>query len=95
MDRWITDREPAGLEPGGVLVAPITDPSCTPRLLPAPAVVVDLGAPLSHAVLVSPGLGSPCAVSVHGSSTTIPAGSAVATVDGSAETVTVIELSEG
>jgi rifampicin phosphotransferase len=94
MDRWITDREPAGLEPGGVLVAPITDPSCTPRLLPAPAVVVDVGAQVSHAVLVSRGLGIPCAVNVHGSSTTIPDG-AVATVGGCAGPVTVIELSEG
>ena len=86
--------DPAGLEPGDVLVAPITDPSWTPLFVPAAAVVVDVGAQVSHAVIVSRELGIPCAVSVHGASTTIPDG-AVITVDGSTGTVTVIELPEG
>ncbi len=42
--------DPKGLEPGDVLVAPLTDPSWTPLFLAAEAVVVDVGATLSHAV---------------------------------------------
>ena len=45
--------DPAGLGPGDVLVAPITDPSWTPLFLAAEAVVVDVGATMSHAVIVS------------------------------------------
>ncbi len=86
--------DPAGLEPGDVLVAPITDPSWTPLFVPAAAVVVDVGAQVSHAVIVSRELGIPCVVSVHDATRTIPDG-AVVTVDGIAGTVTVIEPPEG
>jgi pyruvate,water dikinase len=57
-------------------------------------VVVDVGAQVSHAVIVSRELGIPCVVSVHGATRTIPDG-AVVTVDGDAGTVTVTELPEG
>jgi pyruvate,water dikinase len=86
--------DPAGLEPGDVLVAPITDPSWTPLFVPAAAVVVDVGAQVSHAVIVSRELGIPCVVSVHDATRTIPDG-AIVTVDGSAGTVTVIDSPEG
>ena len=43
---------PRGLGPGEVLVAPITDPSWTPLFVAAEAVVVDVGAQMSHAVIV-------------------------------------------
>jgi pyruvate,water dikinase len=86
--------DPAGLEPGDVLVAPITDPSWTPLFVPAAAVVVDVGAQVSHAVIVSRELGIPCVVSVHDATRIIPDG-AVVTVDGIAGTVTVTELPEG
>ena len=45
----LDSNDPTALEPGDVLVAPITDPSWTPLFVPAAAVVVDVGAPLSHA----------------------------------------------
>ena len=64
--------DPAGLEPGDVLVAPITDPSWTPLFVPAAAVVVEVGAQVSHAVIVSRELGIPCVVSVHGATTDHP-----------------------
>ncbi|MEZ5343890.1 MAG: PEP-utilizing enzyme, partial [Acidimicrobiales bacterium] len=52
--RVVTDsHDPTALEPGDILVAPITDPSWTPLFVPASAVVVDVGAPLSHAIIVS------------------------------------------
>ena len=78
------------LEPGDVLVAPITDPSWTPLFVPASAVVVDVGAQVSHAVIVSRELGIPCVVSVTDATRRIPEG-ALVTVDGTTGTVTVGE----
>lgn len=80
--------DPGALEPGDVLVAPITDPSWTPLFVPASAVVVDVGAQLSHAIIVSRELGIPCVVSVTGGTQKIPDG-ALVTVDGTTGTVTL------
>lgn len=77
------------LEPGDVLIAPLTDPSWTPLFVPAAAVVVDVGAAVSHAVIVSRELGIPCVVSVTGATRKIPDG-AMVEVDGTHGTVTVI-----
>jgi pyruvate,water dikinase len=73
--------DPRDLAPGDVLVAPITDPSWTPLFVPAEAVVVDVGAQMSHAVIVSRELGIPCVVSVTGATRRIPDG-ALVEVDG-------------
>ena len=81
--------DPSGLGPGDVLVAPITDPSWTPLFLAAEAVVVDVGATMSHAVIVSRELGIPCVVSAVGATTSIPDGAEIE-VDGNAGTVTVL-----
>lgn len=90
--RVVTDpADPRGLEPGDVLIAPITDPSWTPLFVPAEAVVVDVGAVMSHAVIVSRELGIPCAVSVTNATRKIPDG-AIIEVDGSSGTVTIISL---
>jgi pyruvate,water dikinase len=87
--RIVTDpAAPGDLEPGDILVAPITDPAWTPLFLAVAGVVVDVGAHLSHAAIVSRELGIPAVVSVAGASTTIPDGARV-TVDGSSGTVTV------
>lgn len=83
--------DPRGLEPGDVLVAPLTDPSWTPLFVPADAVVVDVGASMSHAVIVSRELGIPCAISVQDATRRIPDG-ALIEVDGGAGTVTIIAL---
>jgi len=83
--------DPAGLEPGDILVAPITDPAWTPLFVPAAAVVVNVGAQVSHAVIVSRELGIPCVVSVQHATERIPDG-ALITVDGSTGTVTIDEL---
>jgi len=82
--------EPGDLGPGDVLVAPITDPSWTPLFLAAEAVVVDVGATMSHAVIVSRELGIPCVVSATGATTRIKDGSTIE-VDGNAGTVTILE----
>lgn len=83
--------EPGDLGPGDVLVAPLTDPSWTPLFVPAEAVVVDVGAQMSHAVIVSRELGIPCAVSVTDATLRIPDGATIE-VDGSTGTVTVLSL---
>jgi pyruvate,water dikinase len=80
--------DPTALQPGDVLIAPITDPAWTPLFVPASAVVVDVGAQISHAVIVSRELGIPCVVSVIGATGKIADG-AMVTVDGAAGTVTV------
>ena len=82
--------EPGDLGPGDVLVAPITDPSWTPLFLAAEAVVVDVGAVMSHAVIVSRELGIPCVVSAVGATASIPDG-AMIQVDGNTGEVTILE----
>ena len=79
----------ARLEPGDVLVAPFTDAAWTPLFLIAGAVVVDVGAMNSHAVVVSRELGIPSVLSVTTGTAQLRDGMEV-TVDGTAGTVTVV-----
>jgi pyruvate,water dikinase len=81
--------DPRGLCPGEVLVAPITDPSWTPLFVPAGAIVVDVGAQMSHAVIVSRELGIPAVVSVTGATQRITNG-AMVEVDGNAGVVRIL-----
>ncbi len=83
--------DPTVLGPGEILVAPYTDPAWTPLFVPAGAVVVDVGAALSHAIIVSRELGIPCAVSVLDATRRIPDG-AIIEVDGGTGAVTIISL---
>ena len=80
--------DPAVLQPGDVLVAPITDPAWTPLFLVASAVVVEVGANLSHAAIVARELGIPAVVSVEHATDRLPDGTVVE-VDGTRGTVTV------
>ena len=82
----LTPTSASALEPGDVLVAPGTDPSWTPLFVPAAAVVVDVGAALSHAVIVSRELGIPCVPSAVDATRRIPDG-AIVDVDGDNGTV--------
>jgi pyruvate,water dikinase len=81
--------DPMAIDPGDVLIAPITDPAWTPLFVPAAAVVVNVGAQVSHAVIVSRELGIPCVVSVQHATDCIPDG-ALVEVDGSTGTVTML-----
>jgi pyruvate,water dikinase len=76
------------LDPGEIIVAAITDSSWGPLFLAAGAVVVETGAMISHAAIVSRELGIPAVVSVSGATRRIEDGASV-TVDGNAGTVTV------
>ena len=78
-------------QPGEVLVAPQTDPSWTPLFMVASAVVVDVGALGSHAMIVSRELGIPCAAGVSHATRRIPDGAEVE-VDGSTGRVTVLSV---
>jgi rifampicin phosphotransferase len=89
--RVITDTaQIAAFEPGEILIAPQTDPSWTPLFMVAAGVVVDVGALISHAMIVSRELGIPCAAGVGGASKRIPDGTLLE-VDGSSGKVTVLE----
>ena len=93
--RIITGLDQAGrIEPGDVLVAPFTDAAWTPLFLVAGAVVVDLGAINSHAMVVARELGIPCVVSVQDATSRIPDDALIA-VDGTAGTVAVMAPSAG
>jgi len=83
-----TPDEAGELEPGDILVAPQTDPSWTPLFVVAGAVVVNVGAANSHAMIVSRELGIPCLAGLEGATQRIPDG-AIVTVDGSLGTVTI------
>lgn len=86
----LDSNDPSALGPGDVLIAPITDPSWTPLFVPAAAVVVDVGAALSHAIIVSRELGIPCVISATDATRRIPDGARVR-VDGSTGVVTVLD----
>jgi pyruvate,water dikinase len=88
--RIITDPyEPGDFEQGDVLVAPQTDPAWTPLFVTAAAVVVNVGALITHAVIVCRELGLPCAVSVQDATLRIPDG-AMVEVDGSTGAVVIL-----
>ncbi len=83
--------DPTALDPGDILVAPLTDPSWTPLFVSAGGVVVNVGAPQSHAMIVSRELGIPCVPSVTDATRRIPNGSLIE-VNGDAGTVTILGL---
>ena len=89
--RVITDpSDPGDLQPQDVLVARHTDPSWTPLFSAVSAVVVDVGATISHAVIVARELGVPCVTSATNATSLIPDGTLIE-VNGSAGTVTILE----
>lgn len=59
-------REALRMPPGGVLVAPSTDPSWTPAFLRAGALVMETGGYLSHGAIVAREFGIPAIVNLPG-----------------------------
>lgn len=89
--RVVTSAEAATsamLEPGEILVAPVTDAAWTPLFIPAAGVVVETGGILSHAATVAREFGIPAVAQIRGITSLIPDGATV-TIDGSNGTVTV------
>jgi len=92
--RVITDpSEPGDLEPGDVLVAPLTDPAWTPLFMAAGAVVVNVGGQISHSIIVCRELGLPCVVSATDATLRIPDGATIE-VNGDTGAVTVLSIPE-
>jgi rifampicin phosphotransferase len=90
--RIVTDpSDPGELEPGDILVAPLTDPAWTPLFMAVAGAVIDVGGQISHAIIVSRELGLPCVVSATGATARILEGSLIE-VDGQRGTVTVLEV---
>ena len=80
--RVITDpRRNSQIEPGEILVAPVTDAAWTPLFVTAAAIVVDVGGPLSHGSIVAREYGIPGVLNV-GSATLLVETGQVITVDG-------------
>ena len=67
----------------------MTDPAWTPLFVTAGAVVVDVGAAVSHAIIVSRELGIPCVVSARNATRMIRDGAQIE-VNGDTGTVTVL-----
>lgn len=92
--RVVSDFIDAGrLQRGDVLVATATDPSWTPILLDAGAIVLETGGPLSHAALVAREFGIPAVLKVPGATSIIEDGELLE-VDGNSGVVTRIEYTE-
>jgi pyruvate,water dikinase len=87
--RVITDPRLDGMiEPGEILVAPVTDAGWTPLFIAAAGVVVDIGGSLSHGSTVAREYGLPAVVNVKHGTRMIRTGQTV-TVDGTAGIVIV------
>ncbi len=85
--RIVTDPTDIGaLAQGEILVAPVTDPAWTALFLAAAGVICEVGAPASHAAIVSRELGIPCVVSVADACARLADGMTVE-IDGAAGTV--------
>lgn len=81
--------DPGALEPGDIMVAPLTDPAWTPLFMTAGGVVVDVGGQISHSIIVSRELGLPCVVSVTDGTRRIPNGAEIE-VNGDTGQVTIL-----
>lgn len=78
------------IEPGEILVAPVTDAGWTPLFALAAGLVVDMGSALSHGSTVAREYGLPAVVNVRKATRTIRTGDLVA-VNGAKGTVTILE----
>ena len=77
------------LEPGEILVAPVTSPSWTPVFGKIAAAVSDIGGIMSHAAIVSREYGLPAVVGTGNATSRIKTGDRVR-VDGNTGTVTIL-----
>lgn len=89
--RVIIDPNTDGpLEPGEILVAPVTDAGWTPLFALAAGLVVDMGSALSHGSTVAREYGLPAVVNVRSGTRRIRTGDVI-TVNGSSGTVLILQ----
>ena len=89
--RVVTELDGNQLEPGEILVAPITAPAWTPLFATAAAVVTDIGSALAHASIIAREYGIPAVVGCGDATSRLHDGQLV-TVDGGAG---LVESAEG
>lgn len=85
----LTPDDPSALEPDEILVSPLTDPSWTPLFMGAAGVIVNVGAPFSHAAIVSRELGIPCIVSASNATKRLKTGDEIE-LDGTTGAITLL-----
>lgn len=78
------------VEPGDILVCPVTDPSWVSMMTIADALVIDIGGPASHGAIVARELGLPCVIGTKTGTRDLRDGDLVR-VDGGAGVVTIIK----
>jgi pyruvate, water dikinase len=74
-------KEGAALQPGEILVAPMTNPDWVPTIRRASGVITDEGGMTCHAAIVARELGVPCIVGARTATTSLRTGQVV-TIDG-------------
>lgn len=84
-----TIAEAQDLQPGEVLVAPVTDVGWTPYFTLIAALVTDIGSSVSHGAVVAREYGLPCVVNTQGATLVLRTGDRVR-VDGDRGTVTIV-----
>ncbi len=84
-----TIAEAQALQPGEVLVAPVTDVGWTPYFTLIAALVTDIGSSVSHGAVVAREYGLPCVVNTQGATRVLRTGDLVR-VDGDRGTVTIL-----
>lgn len=84
-----TIAEAQDLQPGEVLVAPVTDVGWTPYFTLIGALVTDIGSSVSHGAVVAREYGLPCVVNTQGATLVLKTGDRVR-VDGDRGVVTVL-----
>jgi pyruvate,water dikinase len=91
--RVVLDPDFMDVEPGEILVAPITDPSWSSIMFISKALVVDLGGALSHAAIVARELSIPCVVNTRNGTAALRTGDLIR-VNGDQGTVEVLSIAE-
>ncbi len=84
-----TVTEAQALQPGEILVAPVTDVGWTPYFTLIAALVTDIGSSVSHGAVVAREYGLPCVVNTQGATRVLRTGDRVR-VDGDRGTVTIL-----
>jgi phosphohistidine swiveling domain-containing protein len=85
-----TIAEAQALQPGEILVAPVTDVGWTPYFTLIAALVTDIGSSVSHGAVVAREYGLPCVVNTQGATRVLATGDRVR-VDGDRGTVTLLD----
>ncbi|KAK8805912.1 hypothetical protein WA158_002568 [Blastocystis sp. Blastoise] len=86
----VLDPKESHLQKGDILVAPATDPGWTPLFVPASAVVIAIGGPLTHGSIVAREMGIPCVVNVNNLMEKVKTGMRIR-VDGSKGTIEILD----